>query len=196
MENWYQRIALTGVNLARCPGVVSRCMALGLLGFQVPVLAEDSVTIEDLALTPAIERREIEIAGIDTENFEIGVSGGLLSVEDFESNPVVIAHLTYHITEDFFAVARYGQSELGESSFDRLSGGASLLGNEDDQLSFYDLSLGINLFPGEAFVWNRWAVNSSFYLIAGVGSTEFASSDRFTVNAGVGYRLRSGRNSS
>ena len=161
----------------------------GLLSISLPSFAEESLSIEDLGLTPVIERREVKIAGIDTENFEIGVSGGLLSVEDFESNTLTVANLTYHITEDFFAQARYGQSTLGESSFDRLSGGASLLGNEEDDISFYDLSLGINIFPGEAFIWDRWAVNSSFYLIGGVGSTNFASSERFTVNAGVGYRL-------
>lgn len=189
METWYQCIALTGAKVIKKTGVIHRCVAIGLLGFNLPAFAEETLTIEDLELTPPIERREVKIAGIDTENFEIGVSGGLFSVEDFETNPITIAHLTYHITEDFFAQARYAQSELGESSFDRLSGGASLLGSADGEVSFYDLSLGINLFPGEAFILNHWAVNSSFYFIGGVGSTAFAETDRFTVNAGVGYRM-------
>lgn len=188
MESWHQRIAVMKSTCYQSM-LIWRGMAIGLLSISLPAAAEENLTVEDLGLSPTIERREVKIAGIDTENFEIGISGGLLSVEDFESNPVTIAHLTYHITEDFFAQARFGQSNLGESSFDRLSGGASLLGTEDDQVSFYDLSLAVNLFPGEAFIWNRWAVNSSFYLIGGVGSTEFAASDRFTVNAGVGYRL-------
>ncbi len=189
MESWHQRFTVNFRAAWLRSSLIWRGFALGLVGSSLPATAEESLAIEDLGLTPLIERREVKIAGIDTENFEIGVSGGLLSVEDFESNPLTVAHLTYHITEDFFAQARYGQSTLGESSFDRLSGGASLLGTEDDQISFYDLSLAINLFPGEAFIWDRWAVNSSFYLIGGVGSTEFAASDRFTVNAGVGYRL-------
>ncbi len=186
METWYQRKFVRPIKQT---SLVCRGAALGLLGLSLPASADESLAIEDLGLTPVIERREVKIAGIDTENFEIGASAGLFSVEDFESNPLSVAHLTYHITEDFFAQARYGQSNLGESSFDRLSGGASLLGDEDDQVSFYDLSLGINLFPGEAFIWDRWAVNSSFYLIGGVGSTNFASSERFTVNGGVGYRM-------
>lgn len=182
METRHQRFTLTMTGL---------CIALGLLltALSSSAFAEDELTIDDLGLTPDIDRREVKLAGIDTENFEIGISGGLLSVEDFETNTVTIAHLTYHITEDFFAEARYGQSSLGESSFDRLSGGANLLGNTETDLTFYDLSVGINLFPGEAFLWDRWAVNSSFYLIGGVGSTEFAASDRFTVNAGVGYKV-------
>tara|TARA_R110001592_G_scaffold337462_1_gene624095 strand:+ start:16 stop:696 length:681 start_codon:yes stop_codon:yes gene_type:complete len=185
METWLQRILLK----LKQTSYLGRYFALASLGFALPVFAEESMSIEDLGLTPVIERREVKIAGIDTEDFEIGVSGGMLSVEDFESNPVAITHLTYHISEDFFVQARYGLSELGESSFDRLSGGASLLGSEDKDVSFYDLSLGINVFPGETFILDRWAVNSSFYVVGGVGSTQFAGSERFTVNGGVGYRL-------
>lgn len=189
MASWHQRITVKTRTTLTKTTLLMRCLALGLISSSLPAHGEESIAIEDLGLTPVIERREVKIAGIDTENFEIGINGGILSVEDFESNPLTVAHLTYHITEDFFAQARFGQSNLGESSFDRLSGGASLLGTEDDQVTFYDLSLGINVFPGEAFIWDRWAVNSSFYLLGGVGATEFAGSERFTVNGGVGYRL-------
>ncbi len=191
METWLQRFFLnTKLSIsAKQASYLGRYIALASLGFALPASAEESLSIDDLGLTPVIERREVKIAGIDTEDFEIGISGGLLTVEDFESNPVAITHLTYHVSEDFFVQARYGISELGESSFDRLSGGASLLGSEEKDVSFYDLSLGINVFPGETFIWDRWAVNSSFYLVGGVGSTEFAGSERFTVNGGVGYRL-------
>lgn len=144
---------------------------------------------EEVGLIPEVDRREVKIADIDTENFEIGIAGGLLSVEDFETNPLVVGSLTYHVTEDFFVEARAGQTEVGETSFDKLSGGASLLPIDDRNLQFYDLSLGINLFPGEAFILNRWAVNSGFYLVGGVGSTKFAGNDEFTINGGVGYRV-------
>ncbi len=144
---------------------------------------------EEVGLIPEVDRREVKIADIDTENFEIGIAGGLLSVEDFETNPLVVGSLTYHVTEDFFVEARAGQTEVGETSFDKLSGGASLLPSDDRNLQFYDLSLGINLFPGEAFILNRWAVNSGFYLVGGVGSTKFAGNDEFTVSGGVGYRV-------
>ena len=144
---------------------------------------------EEVGLIPDFERREVKISDIDTENFEIGIAGGLLSVEDFETNSLGVASLTYHITEDFFVDARVGQSTVGQTSFDKLSGGASLLSSSDRDLEFYDLSLGFNLFPGEAFILNRWAVNSGFYLVGGVGSTRFAGNDEFTVTGGVGYRV-------
>jgi outer membrane beta-barrel protein len=191
METGLQRILLIAKLKVRLKQVsyLGRYLALASLGFALPATAEESLSIEDLGLTPVLERREVKIAGIDTEDFEVGISGGLFSVEDFESNPIAIAHLTYHVTEDFFVQARFAQSELGESSFDRLSGGAQLLGSEDKDITFYDLSLGVNVFPGETFIWDRWAVNSTFYFVGGVGATQFAGSDRFTINGGVGYRL-------
>ena len=77
----------------------------------------------------------------DTENFEIGIAGGFLSVEDFETNPVAIAFLTYHVTEDFFIESRYATSTIGKTSFEKLSGSASLLSDQDRDISLYDISI-------------------------------------------------------
>lgn len=167
-------------------GLLGACFAFAAVAAPEP---EDPVADDSTPIYAEPARKVVKIADIDTENFEIGVAAGLLSVEDFETNPVTIATLSYHVTEDFFAQARFGQSDVGESSFETLSGGAQLLADDDRSLSFYDLSLGVNLLPGEAFLWNRWAMNSSLFLIGGVGSTQFAGSDRLTVNAGVGYRV-------
>ena len=71
----------------------------------------------------------------------------------------------------------------------RLSGGAALLTDDQRDLTYYNVSLGINLFPGESFLGSRWAFKGGLYLIGGVGSTDFAGDERFTINAGVGYRL-------
>jgi outer membrane beta-barrel protein len=51
------------------------------------------------------------------------------------------------------------------------------------------LSLGYNLFPGEVYLSPERAFNSAIYLIGGVGSTEFAGDDRFTLNFGLGIRI-------
>jgi outer membrane beta-barrel protein len=143
----------------------------------------------DLELISDVERRKVKVSDIDTENFEIGISAGLFSVEDFETNALFVGSLTYHVTEDFFVEARYGISTAGTTSFEKLSGGADLLSDSDRDIKFYDLSLGINLFPGETFIFNRWAVNSGFYFIGGIGATSFAGNQAFTFNGGIGYRL-------
>lgn len=147
--------------------------------------AADNVQV----IEPDLERRKLDPVAIDTEDFEVGVFYGVLSIEDFSSNDVYGVRAAYHITEDFFFEASYGASEGDLTSFEKLSGGSPLISDEDREYSFYDLSLGWNVLPGEVFIWDKYAFNSSVYLIAGVGSTEFAGDNWFTVNLGAGLRL-------
>ena len=95
----------------------------------------------------------------------------------------------YHITEDFFAELALGTSEAGETSYETLSGGAQLLTDSQRDFTYYNISVGVNLLPGESFIGSRYAFNSALYLIAGVGNTEFADDSHFTVNIGAGYRF-------
>jgi outer membrane beta-barrel protein len=138
-------------------------------------------------IDPAVERRDIDVAAIDTEDFEISGFIGLMSVEDFETNPVYGARLDYHISESFFAELSYGMTDVGTSSFEKLGGGAVLL--SDRNLAYYDLSLGYNLFPGEVFFGSKRALNSVVYLIGGLGTTDFADDSHFTINFGFGVKV-------
>jgi outer membrane beta-barrel protein len=140
-------------------------------------------------IEPEIDRREIEPAKIDTEDFEIGIFAGQLSVEDFGVNTVAGGHFTYHITEGMFLDVSAASSETEETSFERLSGAAQLLTDSERDYSYYNLSFGYNILPGEGFVGRNRAVNTAVYLIGGVGKTDFAGDDRFTLNVGVGIRL-------
>jgi outer membrane beta-barrel protein len=76
---------------------------------------------------------------------------------------------------------------VGTSSFEKLGGGAVLLSDRD--FGYYDLSLGVNLFPGEVFVGSERAMNSVVYLIGGLGSTNFADDNHFTINFGFGVKV-------
>lgn len=176
MEGRIQRILLTLVCLAGTAG--GGAMA-----------AEP----RDLELEPLVvrepERRDVDVDAIDSENWEVGVLAGALSVEDFGTNTLLGVRLAYHITEDLFVEGTYGRTRLGQTSFERLSGGAQLLTDDERDVTYYNLSVGWNVFPGESFLASRWAFKGGLYLIAGAGSTEFGGDDRFTVNAGVGYRL-------
>lgn len=138
---------------------------------------------------PELDRREIEPAKIDTEDFEIGFRLGQISVEDFGVNTVTGLRFAYHITEGFFVEASGGMATTQPTSFERLSGAAQLLTEDERDYSYYDLSMGYNVFPGESFVGKGRAFNTSLYLIAGVGNTTFAGDDRFTINYGLGARL-------
>ena len=140
-------------------------------------------------IDPQVERRDIREPDIDSENFEIGAFAGVMSIEDFGSDVVYGARLSYHITEGLFVEGTVGQSEAGLTSFEELSGGAPILSDTDRELTYYNLSLGYNLFPGEVFLGEGRAFNTSLYLIGGLGSTRFAGDDRFTANVGAGYRF-------
>lgn len=177
MEIWVQRILLGLVVLPSC---FLAAPALGQ-GTEASVL--------DRVITPDMERRVIEEDVLDQENFEVGVFTGILNVEDFGSNGVSGLRLSYHVTEDFFLEVSAGQSTLGETSFERLSGSAPLLTSEQRDLSYYNLSMGYNILPGEVFIGKDWAFNSAFYLIAGAGNTSFADEEHFTYNLGGGLRF-------
>ena len=140
-------------------------------------------------IEPEIDRRTIERANIDTEDFEVGIFMGQMSIEDFGVDNVFGATLAYHITEGFFVELGVGQTKAGLTSFERLSGAAQLLTDDQRDYTYYDLSLGYNIFPGESFVGRNRALNTSLYVIGGVGSTSFAGDDRFTVNIGLGFRI-------
>jgi outer membrane beta-barrel protein len=139
-------------------------------------------------IQPQIKPQPAKPAKIDSENFEVGLYTGILSVEDFGSNSVSGARLAYHASEDLFLEAAYGRSTTEPTSYERLLGSVQLLTEEERQLSYYNLSLGFNILPGESFVSSNYAFHTDLYLIGGFGSTKFAGDDRRTLNFGFGYR--------
>jgi outer membrane beta-barrel protein len=143
----------------------------------------------EIDIKPIIERKEVLDDVLDTENFEIGVQAGLLSIEDFESNTWVSAHLAYHITEYFYVKARYGVAEAGLTSFEKLSNTSPLLTDDERELTYYGLNIGYNLMPGEIFLGKDLAFNSVFSIELGGGTTEFAGDDNFTVNIATNFRV-------
>jgi len=161
-----------------------------LLACCLPVIAAPPLqSNRQQVIQPQQPRREIETPRIDTEDFEIGIYSGVMSVEDFGTNSVYGVRAAYHITEDIFIEGAYGMTDTGLTSYERLSGGARLLTNSERQLRYYNISFGYNLLPGESFIGRNHAFNSALYVIGGIGTTDFAGDKRFTVNFGAGYRL-------
>jgi outer membrane beta-barrel protein len=171
------RAALLGLTVAIMTGCASR-----------PTANSDSDG-EYSVIEPEVARREIETPKIDTDDFEVGIYGGLMSVEDFGSNAVIGASLAYHINEAFFVEGTYGRTDTSETSYEVLSGGAQLLTSDQRKLTYYDVSIGYNLLPGEVFIGSKRAFNSALYVLAGVGNTDFADNTHFTLVFGAGYRM-------
>ena len=163
--------------------------AASLTGCGRDRLVRADAPVQPPVIEPDVDRREIKEAKIDTENFEVGIFAGEISVEDFGVNRVVGATFAYHITEGFFLQLGAGKADTEPTSFERLSGAAQLLTDSEREYKYYNLSLGYNIFPGESFIGKNRALNTTTYLIGGVGKTTFAGDDRFTVNLGIGLRL-------
>ena len=153
------------------------------------VIAEedDDQAEQEQVIKPNIFRRDILVPKIDTEDFEITAFYGVLDVEDFGSEPVVGIRAAYHVTEDFFVEATYGESEVKDDSFRRL--GLPLFPQETQDVEYYALSIGYNILPGEVFLGRNIAMSSSFYVLAGVGNVEFIDEDEFAYHAGVGLKV-------
>jgi outer membrane beta-barrel protein len=140
-------------------------------------------------IEPQVERRQIKVPHIKSSNIELGLFYGALSIEDFGTNPVYGITAAYHITEDFFFQGEAGRSRAGRTSFETLGGNIQLLTEAERRFTYYDLSLGYNFLPGEAFIGRGIAMTSAFYLLGGFGATDFAGDTKFTVNFGGGYRV-------
>ncbi len=180
------RVLFLIVAIVSLPG----CAATkNLFGFGQKEAPPPSAEPPGQVIDPQVERREIKEPAIDREDFEIGAYVGIMGVEDFGSNVSYGVRLAYHITEGFFVEGTVGQTDAGLTSFEVLSGGARLITDSERQLTYYNLSLGYNILPGEVFIGESRAYNTNLYLIAGLGSTRFAGDDRFTVNVGAGYRF-------
>jgi outer membrane beta-barrel protein len=178
------RICLFLLKTACVAAAFSLLQACSLLQRNEPDHAE-----QEPVIMPDLERRTITEADIDSEDFEAGIFVGVMSVEDFGSNVVYGARAAYHITEDFFTEAAIGRTDTDETSYETLSGGAQILSGSERELTYYNISLGYNLLPGEAFIGSGHAFNSALYVIAGIGNTEFANDSHFTINVGAGYRF-------
>jgi outer membrane beta-barrel protein len=140
-------------------------------------------------IEPEVARRKIRVPRIRSSNVEMGLDYGALSIEDFGTHPVYGVTAAYHITEDFFFQGEAGRSRGGRTSFETLGGNIQLLTESERRFTYYDLSLGYNFLPGEAFIGRGIAMTSAFYLLGGIGGTDFAGDTKFTVNFGAGYRV-------
>ena len=161
-----------------------------LLAFiMTPVFSDDAeeyVYVEEQVIEPDIYRREMNVPRIDTENFEITGFYGVLDVEDFGTEPTYGVRAAYHITEDFFIEGAYGMSEASDETLENLTTFNIL---QDEDITYYSVSIGYNIFPGEIFLGQNFAMTSTFYLMAGVGNVEFNEEDEFAYNVGFGYKV-------
>ena len=167
MANWFQYLLLVRCNVCRQFRVLAYCFGL-LLPCQ-GVWAENSGSTKD----------------VDSELFELGLTAGVLNIQDFGSEFVTGVNGTFRASEDFFLQINYLQADVGLSSFEK-----KVIGKiaPDRAFKHYDLLVGYNLFQGEVFYGSGSGL-SSLYLVAGVGDTSFGGESGFTYTFGAGYQM-------
>jgi outer membrane beta-barrel protein len=183
MESRIQRIFLIGVLL-----ITAAATSLSVSSAEAQAADDDEL---GKIITPDLERRTIKESDLDTENFEVGLYYGLLTIEDFGTNEVSGVTFAYHITERFFTEAAFGVSKLQKTSFELMSRGLELLTDEQRDLTYYNLALGYNVLPGQVYVTKKFHFDTNIYFLAGAGNTHFADKNYFTYNFGAGLKFYS-----
>jgi len=172
-------ILAAGLTLAACASA------------QAPAPAAPATTNpppNEQVIEPAVPRRPVRLPRIPNSDWEIGAFVGTYATESFGANMVYGGRLGYHVTEDFFVEAAYGQTKVSDENFRAILPGG-VFPQAEQTLRYYNLSVGYNLLPGEVFFGSRLAKASALYLMAGVGSTKFLEQNKQTINFGLGLRV-------
>lgn len=161
---------------------------IGALVYSLNGAAQELPEANESEVIPSdMEREEYAVPKIDTENFEIGLHYGGLNIDDFNTSGAYGVFFDYHVTEDAFIEANYAQAEVLDTPFRRI--GTPIFPQQKEDVKYYNLSVGINVLPGEIFILDKYVLTSTFYVISGLGNTEFVGDDQFTFNLGFGIRL-------
>jgi len=158
------------------------------MGVILPTAAIAQESIPEPVIPAQVDRRDVRVPKISANDIEIGAYAGILSVQGFGSKPSAGLRLGYHVTEDFFLEGTYGRSKVSDEAY-RTLGIPLFVSGEVIPLTYYNLSLGWNVFPGEIFTGKDWAMTSAVYLIGGVGNVKFNTEKHIAYDIGIGIRV-------
>lgn len=139
-------------------------------------------------IVPQVDRRDVKRPRYPSNDFAFGLYGGTYSTQNFGSAAVSGLRVSYHITEDIFVDGTLGRSKVSDENYRQVLPGGIFV-NRTETLSYYALSAGYNVLPGEVFFGRNYAKATQGYILAGVGSTDFANQKRQTFHYGFGLRL-------
>jgi outer membrane beta-barrel protein len=151
-------------------------------------LAQEQKPANEQVIVPQVDRRDVKLPRFPSKDFEVGVFGGTYATQNFGTSAVGGLRVGYHITEDFFAEAVYAQTKVNDELFRQILP-SGIFPTTKETLSYYNLSAGYNVLPGEVFIGSNRAKATAIYLMGGVGSTKVNNQKRQTLNFGLGVRL-------
>lgn len=147
-----------------------------------------------LASADEQEQKPTSTLRVNSELFDISLITGVLNIEDFPSEWMVGASVSFKASESFFLQYNYLQSDIGESSIEKNPAAAGYDLSSDRSFTHYDLLIGYTIFHGEFFTGDGGDGRlSSLYTVAGIGDTEFGDESNFTYTLGLGYKIEFSR---
>jgi outer membrane beta-barrel protein len=152
-------------------------------------LAQSTQPANEQVVVPQVERRDVKLPKFPSKDIEVGLIGGVYSTENFGASAVYGMRLGYHITEDFFVQANLAQTKVSDENYRQLLPGGGIFPQPEEKLTYYNVTAGWNVLPGEVFIGSNRAKATSLYLLAGIGSTKLAERRRSTMNFGLGMRM-------
>jgi outer membrane beta-barrel protein len=150
--------------------------------------AQQSKAANEQVVVPEVDRRDLKLPRYPSNDFEIGAYVGTYATQNFGASVVYGVRLGYAITEDVFVEGAYDQTQVSDDSFRQILPGG-VFANRTEKLSYYNLAVVYNVLPGEVFIGSNRALASAFYLLGGLGSTNFNDQQRQTILLGVGARV-------
>ncbi len=171
--------------------------AAALAAAALPALAQTAPTTpttpaapkaNEQVIVPQVDRRDLKVPRFPSKDFEVGLFAGTYSAQNFGTSAVAGLRLGYHITEDFFVQANFGQTKVSDELFRQVLPGG-IFTSDKAALKYINLSAGVNVLPGEIFIGRNNAKASAVYLTGGVGTTTFNDQKRQTINLGLGMRV-------
>jgi len=139
-------------------------------------------------IVPEVDRRDVRVPRIPSNDFTIGLFAGSYAVQNFGSSGVSGIRLGYHITEDFFVEGNFAKTKVSDELYRQILPGGIFV-SEKQKLTYYNVMAGWNLLPGEVFFGRNNAKASALYLVLGVGSTKFVDQKHQTFSFGLGTRV-------
>jgi len=121
----------------------------------------DQKAPNEQVINPEIDRRDVRMPRFPSNDFEIGVFVGSYATQNFGTSVVGGLRAGYHITEDIFVEGVLAQTKVSDEDFRNILP-SGIFTSPKQKLSYYNLSVGWNVLPGEVFVGSRYARLSSF----------------------------------
>lgn len=149
----------------------------------LPAHAADEPVVQ-----PQVDRRDIKLPKFPSNDFEVGLFGGIYSTQNFGSSPAWGGRLAYHITEDFFVELNAGTTRVSDEAFRRILPGG-IFTDDTETLVYSNINVGMNVLPGEVFIGRNHAMPSQVYVVAGGGTTRFNGQRMQTFDFGVGVKV-------